>query len=475
MRRAITSRPPFFERTATILAFIVFSKPRLSAGRNSRQRRRDSRSGDFILALFAHSPKKVLTFRPLHATFADSAGVRGDALDPVLYWRQETDCGCAGCRAFSLSPPLIFRASGHFSLASHWIILLGLLFYRRCITGLPFRQKLISAAALSALAASMNPYILAMTLGLVFAALVADALKLKTIVPGSIILGSSLAAAILCLYSIGFMMGSAGDYAGQGYRSYALDLISPIAPIWGSLVFRNFPVLGVEGYNYLGLGVILLLVAVSPALSQHFDRIKSGFKRYWPLLAVAVVYTLLALSTQIHFTSLVILDLDPKERRTPILGALRGSGRLFWITFYCIVLTGVIASLRFLTYRSACILLAICVVIQYADTFWVRKATTTYLLAGLTPIEKLYSPVWDKLGPRYKHLDVLPAFQCWSQGYLDPLAPGIGKPLVCWRPHIACPSTATTRPGIIRSVWLIIATPRSMLCGPSPCPPIPPM
>ena len=73
-----------------------------------------------------------------------------------------------GAALFLLSPPLIFRASGHFSLASHWIILLGLLFYRRCITGLPFRQKLISAAALSALAASMNPYILAMTLGLVF-------------------------------------------------------------------------------------------------------------------------------------------------------------------------------------------------------------------------------------------------------------------------------------------------------------------
>ncbi len=328
-----------------------------------------------------------------------------------------------GASLFLLSPPLIYRASGHFSLASHWIILLGLLFYRRCITGLPFRQKLISAAALSALAASINPYMLAMTLGLVFAALVTDALKRKTIVPGSIILGSSLAAAILCLYSIGFVMGSAGDYAGAGYRLFALDLVSPIDPIWEALVFKKFQVLSFEGYNYLGLGVILLLVAALPYCIEHFNWVKSGWKRYWPLLGVALVYTLLALSTQIHFTSLVIFDLDPKERLTPILGALRGSGRLFWIMFYCVVLISVIATLRFLTYRTACILLAICVVIQYADTSWVRQATTAALSAGLPAFEKLNSPVWDKLGPRYKHLEVLPANQCWSLGIPGPLGP----------------------------------------------------
>jgi len=170
-----------------------------------------------------------------------------------------------GAALFLLSPPMILRSSGHFSLASHWLILLGLLFYRLCIMGLPFRPRLIYAVALCSLAASLNPYMLAMTLGLVFAALVADALRLRSIVPGAIVLGSSLAAAFPCLYSIGFVMGSAGDYVGQGYRLFSLDVLSPIASIWGSLVFKEFPVLGIEGYNYLGLGVMVLWVAFYPA------------------------------------------------------------------------------------------------------------------------------------------------------------------------------------------------------------------
>ena len=157
---------------------------------------------------------------------------------------------------------------------------------------------------------------------------------------------------------------------------------------------------------------MVLWVAVLPGCIDNFARVTPGLKRHWPLLAVAVIFTLLALSTQVHLASRVILDVDPKERLTPLLGALRGSGRLFWLAFYCIVLTGIVASLRFLSYRTACILLAICVVVQYADTSWVRKATTASLSTGPTPAEKLHSPVWDQLGPRYRHLEVLPAFQC---------------------------------------------------------------
>jgi Family of unknown function (DUF6311) len=177
----------------------------------------------------------------------------------------------AGALLFLVAPPFVFRSSGHFPLTSHWLILAALTLYLTS-SAAPAKWRLAAGAALCFLAATIHAYIMVMVLLIDTGAHLRTAMSSKEVAGTSLgarlywiglRVGISLASAIAGLLIFGLLRPlELRAYAEGGYSAFSMNLLALIDPgEFGALVLKSQPQVGIfqyEGYNYLGLGVILL-------------------------------------------------------------------------------------------------------------------------------------------------------------------------------------------------------------------------
>jgi hypothetical protein len=191
-----------------------------------------------------------------------------------------------------------------------------------------------------------------------------------------------------------------------------MNLLAPIDPEgYGSLVLRQQPIAPgqYEGYNYLGLGVLLLgLISVTRRPSPP---VWLPLRRLIPALVVFGASLLLALSTKATFGPYVLYHVTLPVPIMDALTSLRASGRLFWPGYY-LIFAGVIAvafrSFHGLWLHAA---LAIALIVQLLDVAPLRAAVHQQWQLAITPSLPPEAS-WDDLGRSQRHLVVLPPWQC---------------------------------------------------------------
>ena len=148
-----------------------------------------------------------------------------------------------------------------------------------------------------------------------------------------------------------------------------MNVLSPIAPldystVLGPLVFPRV-VQTVEGYSYLGIGLIALAVpaAVGWARTRR-DRHERSQLPVWPLFVVMLVLTAMALGPVVHAGNAVAFRY-PEQLWGP-LRLFRANGRMFWPALYGLSFA-IIAGICRLHSRLAQTLLMIAVVAQAID------------------------------------------------------------------------------------------------------------
>lgn len=348
---------------------------------------------------------------------------------------------------FLIAPPLTYRMHGHFALCNQWVLLAALLLFLRLqfAPRLTLRRAVIFSLLLTAIVVPINAYLTFEVL-LILTAAVASLVWQKRLSLSQAV-GVMALLTLICIvvgYVLGFSFGGARNYASSGYRYYSMNLLSPFDPCLTriepqgrcSVLLPRLPQVAdgqYEGYNYLGAGIILLAILAGPLMWFKRRQLKSIDKRWVvPLSLCCLVLTLMACSTRISFGSHVVLDIDPHERLSPFLSALRASGRLFWIPYYLILTVVLAAPMLVLRKAWANLILAGLLVLQVADTAPLRRWVFSYLNGGyshphsvawMLPAQgyfhpnraysqPLRSPIWWTLGSSYKNLVVLPAWQC---------------------------------------------------------------
>jgi hypothetical protein len=293
---------------------------------------------------------------------------------------------------FLFAPPLLLRVGVHFSLAGQWVILASLYLY----FVEPKRGKYIWWPLLIFVTTLVHPYLLVMVLGL----WVADLWKRLLIGKGGmralareIVLVGALG--VFGLWAVGyFQFGEAGSSGSFGL--FRMNLLSPIDPgfeypgwqsNW-SYLLKDLP--GgpgdYEGFNYLGLGLLIGLVLGLAVVIHRFPGI--GEKRKWlPLLIILLGFTLFSLSNNIGIGAKEISFSAPAWV-LKYAGVFRASGRMFWPVFYAICCAVIWVLIRGYRGRWAAIILAAMLLIQAVDTS-----------AGWRPIRHLLSrkvgSTWD--------------------------------------------------------------------------------
>ncbi len=311
------------------------------------------------------------------------------------------------------STVMTFRVVGHYALVGHWLLLAALLLYLR-----PPAMTVAAWCVLTGMAALVHAYLLYLVL-VVWAASVlrrygwADA-------RGALI---EIVAVTLSLTAVMWLAGyftlPTGSFSGgiEYYGRYAANLNAFWNPDWGSRFLSARPSApgsgGLEGYAYLGAGG-LLLVALAAGLLIFSKAARTDAMRHWPLILVALVLWVMAVSNHVMLDGRVLLDVALPKFVLKFLAMVRASGRLLWVPYYALLLGAAALLLRHTRpWLGTTVLLGI-VVLQGADlTPWQRglrdafqENYTAQTAAWKNP---LVSPFWNEAAQRYRTVRFVPA------------------------------------------------------------------
>tara|TARA_B100000579_G_scaffold425728_1_gene431871 strand:+ start:25359 stop:27044 length:1686 start_codon:yes stop_codon:yes gene_type:complete len=271
-----------------------------------------------------------------------------------------------GACFFILAPPFLWRLWGHYSLMAHWLIILGIIiFYSN-------NFNLKNWIFLLILTALVNAYILAIILSifildLIFRRSIGEFTKKESL----LIFFKTFSLLLLSLYVFGYFSNGVSIGSG-GYSLYRANLNtffndnnfwSYIMPDIGSIP-NDY-----EGFGFLGIGMIILLVISLYEIFRNQSLINSIFtKKNTYLLCLSLILFLFAITNKVTFGSNVLFEFDLPEVFKLVTRPLRSSGRMVWLIFYLIY-----CAIFFILARSKHIrvykyLLPILLIVQILDT-----------------------------------------------------------------------------------------------------------
>jgi hypothetical protein len=238
--------------------------------------------------------------------------------------------------SFCVLMPALMARMGHLSLQAHFILLFALGLYIR--TQRQHRSFAGAWTLLLVFAFYINFYLTAMAIAILVACQIDLYRKTTSIRDLAVVAVPLIAIAVSIPPMLGLAFGKAVPDPGFGY--YSMNLLAPIAH--GSLITLPFYADGkgqvFEGYNYLGLGLIVLIALSATRLA----RTAADWQRPGPFLVIvlAACFTY-ALSNEVYAGPLHLLHWQVPDFIRPLFETFRSSGRFFWPVSYALVLYSV--------------------------------------------------------------------------------------------------------------------------------------
>ncbi len=324
----------------------------------------------------------------------------------------------AGATFAVLMPTFLFR-SGHLALNGHFAVLGALVLYVQTLRSGP-RAGAAQAwfSAYTGVILLIHSYLWIMAVALWAASLMDDAWRRRAgirYILGQ--LGGFAGLTLAVMLATGLLQAARGGAEGFGIAS--MNLLSPLWFGQGAVLGPHLPPLpmdatGVqlEGFNYLGLGAILVVIA---GLIVGIRWIP-GVVRYHPALFLALAAcTIFALSNVIYAGPAKIISL---ELPNPVLGLaniFRASGRFFWPVAYLAVGAAIAALLLAAEKRgratqiAAAAFLTAAAAVQVADVApWLRSLVWTRQPEAAMPQEA----EWRTFIGWHERLDIFPPHSC---------------------------------------------------------------
>ena len=296
-------------------------------------------------------------------------------------------------------PPTLFNRFVHVNLMAHWTILAALYLFLDDRRGRRLRWWL----PLIAITALIHSYLLIMV-GAIWASsmlvrFVDGPRRARLALVGEGIVMLALVAMLAWWLGVGDQV-PAGNY---GAFSMPLDTLwNPGIGSFSTLLpaHEASPGRGFEGFQYLGAGGLLLVVAA--VVIARFRPARDGERevkqRLRGLIPALIVLTILAVM-HMPLPPAVLAMLDP----------VRASGRLFWPVGYVLVLMAVLAVFRLSAERAALALVAI-LAIQVVDLAGMADAVRAQ--SREADLHRLYvrtiDPRWDRLIAASRSVAFLP-------------------------------------------------------------------
>lgn len=344
--------------------------------------------------------------------------------------------------------PTLFNRIVHVNLMAHWLILWALWRFTD-----PERSASNRGWAVPiALAAFIHSYLLVMV-GAIWASAMLERLWKNP--KGTPCLFAECAAILLMVGGIAWSLGVFEPHWPSGnYGAFAM----PLDALWnpGVASYSTFlpaieqrPGRGFEGFQYLGLGLLILLplaTVLARRLPRPAPNSPDSLARLTWLVPALIALTLLAISTYPDFAGQRLPRYQLPGSVTVALDAVRASGRLFWPVAYVLVFAGIRILYR-LEPRRAGLVLAALTVVQIADLVPMTRSIRAHTseARGAPLYVRTTSPEWDQLVAQAKDIAFVPGDVTKGLGLFQEIAWRAAKARVPVRAvYAARPSLASS-------------------------------
>ena len=284
----------------------------------------------------------------------------------------------------SMSPFLLQRMFGHYSLAGHFVLIWALLLTITQSNKVEWQWPVcISIASL------IQPYMWAMVIGIyminVYVLLLENKKTNQTIL---LEISTSVGASILAMWTAGYFVLDAKSTQGPGYGLYSANIIGLFDPEKFSYFIADLkngaPGQG-EGYAYIGLGNIIAFISASIYyVAMKLRKIKIQLPASWGLIFIS--FFIFSLSNHIFLLGEKIFYYE-----TPLLNIFKtfhATGRFMWVPAYIVILLSIYILLKYKPYKKA--------------TTTILLTFATLQIADLYPLEKeLHSKFSNKSNWNY--------------------------------------------------------------------------
>lgn len=314
--------------------------------------------------------------------------------------------------AFGLCMPALLARWGHLSLMAQCEPILALLAYFRAGTG-PWRIRGTGLGLLlAAVTLCTDAYLFVMVIGILSATLVRGLADRRLSLDRAGLVVALFAAVLGVLLAIGGFLATGGSLHDNGFGIYSANLLSPLLPA-SSAVFPPLnpdffnPTGGqYEGFSYIGLGGVFLLVVASPFVCSSVYR---KLDRLAPLLVVLAGFALFALSNGIYVGPWQAVHVSLPAPVLTLASVFRSSGRFVWPSLYALtaaLIVGVVARWG----KLGAWLLIAAALLQIMDTASLRSALSVRTADGA--IVPLAQTDWTNAIGKHGFLRVIPAYGC---------------------------------------------------------------
>lgn len=328
-----------------------------------------------------------------------------------------------GAVLLALASPALLVRFGHAALMAHFLIVWSLLLYLKFSRTSSLRFSTLQFIIVALLSVMLQVYFLLMVMPFFVAALMQAVRDKRASLRDAMFSFTAVVGSVLMLAVIVGIIGpgiSTAPIAGFGY--YSMNVLSPFLPprehlpdliakhvIWGGGCYSMDATGGqCEGYNYLGAGILLLIVV---HIAFSWSLLKRAIKCNASLFFMLACLLLLALSTRVYIGNWLILNLEHLNFLIkPLIGHFRTSGRLFWPIYYVLTVFLVLLTFKRFSPNVARIVIVVAVVIQIADTQFLRHNMAQAAAVGYPQV--LPKQAWTELLNAHKFVKQYPSFQC---------------------------------------------------------------
>ena len=313
---------------------------------------------------------------------------------------------------FVLSFPVLQLLYYHTALASHWLILLALLGFLQ-ESSWSLKKRVSFWSVLGMLCVMIHSYFLPM-IGVImlageFLLLLQgkNPLRVSPIPVAGFCISGLFTLWILGAFTTpvnhsGYMIGGFNANLNTFWNSLGSGLLTGIENKYGTQY---------EGFAYLGLGMLLMLILASLTLAVKAFRKKAPVKQLILLHPTAFsigcmffVFFLISVFPEADLnTRTLIPDLVPNFIKSA-LGVFRSNGRFIWPAMYLLMISSVYVLYRYSARLSFFIILFICVFLQFADIFPYAKEKHSVYFANRYYMNVFDQTALNRLIQGYRHI-----------------------------------------------------------------------
>ena len=317
-----------------------------------------------------------------------------------------------GVGFFLLSPPLLNRILyGNDTLYAQWLILAGLVIYFENYSEIPNNKLILYWSLLIIAAFTIMAYFGPMVVGLALAFYIrpfiwSPASRSKAALSISVFLLVMFA----CYIIFGYYKVGAYYNDLSGFGTYSLNLNAFINPLGWSSFLPALPYRlgqGLESFNYLGLGIMMLLgygIIHSIIWPPKIGHIKYAL----PFVVMILIFFIFAISPRVTWGNTVVFKYYLPEPLLKLANTFKGSGRFGWPVFYAIVFGALFCVTATQRKSLAVSVMCICLAVQLADIHRLLYASDYHITGPV--VSPLKSSLWQSVGTKFNKVIVYPPF-----------------------------------------------------------------